>query len=60
MAIVMLIFAGAVYVTYLCFANISEQHDLEDKIILAFVGICVPITTAYLTLDFKSSSSNSK
>lgn len=59
-AIVMLIFAGVVYVTYLCFANISEQNDPEGNVVLGFVGVAVPITTLLLTFDFKSSSSNSK
>lgn len=59
-AIIMLIFAGVGYVTYLCFANVSEQNDPEANVVLIFTGVAVPIATLLLTFDFKSSSSNSK
>lgn len=43
-----------------CFSLISEQREACDNVILVGCGVTVPVLTLLLTLDFKSSSSNSK
>lgn len=43
-----------------CFSLISEQREAYDNLVLGGCGVTVPVLTLLLTLDFKTSTSNSK
>ena len=43
-----------------CFCLISDQREASDNVILVGSGVTVPVLALFLTLDFKTSNSNSK
>ena len=57
-AVVIIIIAFGVGIW--CFSLISEQREAYDNVVIGGCGVTVPVLTLFLTLDFKSSSSNSK